>query len=120
MEILMPATICSKSNNHDFEEAEMPKSHHGVFYKTTTKVRTGDEFYQIVMKNIHNQNSQVFQVEVFHGEAGTPPVEPESVYLLDSEDLAKEKINQAVAEIEGLGFQSYCAAIHGEKDFEPC
>ena len=39
MEILMPATICSKSNNHDFEEAEMPKSHHGVFYKTTTKVR---------------------------------------------------------------------------------
>ena len=98
----------------------MKKSCDRVFYRTNAAVQEGDEFYQIVLKQFPNLKEKSFRVEVFHGLAGTPPKETESVYLFDAEGDADAKINQTVAEIEGQSFCRYSPALHGVRDFELC
>lgn len=98
----------------------MIKSRERVFYRADTAVKEGDEFYQIVLKHFPNLKEQSFRVEVFHGLAGTPPKEPESVCLFDTEGAADAKINQTVAEIEGQSFRRYSPTLHGVRDFESC
>ena len=98
----------------------MKKSCDRVFYRTNAAVQEGDEFYQIVLKQFSNLKEKSFRVEVFHGLAGTPPKEPESVYLFDAEGDADAKINQTVAEIEGQNFCRYSPVLHGVRDFELC
>jgi hypothetical protein len=114
----MPADPSAKAKRK--RESTMIKSRDRVFYRTNTAVQEGDEFYQIVLKQFANLKEQSFRVEVFHGLAGTPPKEPEDVYLFDTEATADDVIEQTVAEIEKQGFCRYSPALHGIRDFESC
>ena len=98
----------------------MKKSCDRVFYRTNAAVQEGDEFYQIVLIQFSSLKEKSFRVEVFHGLAGTPPKEPESVYLFDTEGAADAKIDQTVADIEGQSFRGYSPPLHGIRDFESC
>jgi hypothetical protein len=86
-------TLCATAA---MEDMPMRKLRQEVYYQTDEPVQKGDEFYQLELM----RDETDFKVECFHGFAGSPPPQPESIQSFQTLEAATDAFEDIAQRLE--------------------